>query len=410
MKMLESHAAHAPLSATQTASVARFLHRLIRENRSQIEDLRQMSKECGDDLTSLRNKLQKTNGAVDTLRDNLGKTDQLLTTVRKDTNDNTESCKKLKEQVLNACDGIDSLFEGQKVTGAHMRSVREDLRLQEQQIRVLRYDVEKDLGDQVGGLKDRVRVGLMELQQLQVDHGQSKGLIMNNKTHLADHDALLTNARADLDSVTAKAGENATGLAETNKNLANTTRNLELTNSVVTKVFEDLENTMTKAIDLEAGLKSVIQKRNKLHEHHEKLSQDHKITHEHLHRLTAAHGDTRATLEHACSDVRNLQEGFQLQSQAMTDLNGELGRVAKQAAATHEGLKITNSYVLPNLGATEAVAPVHGGACHAAAESLRTTFISTAASDARKSPRKKKPDSPWISRNIGLVPDRMSWI
>merc|ERR1712083_781009 len=83
-------------------------------------------------------------------------------------------------------------------------------------------------------------------------------------------------------------------------------------------------------------------------------------------------------------------------------LNADIQRVGVTVADTKANLQATQAIVLPNLGADELVPMSSRG--------TGTTMDTTSRSfRPATSPRKKK-EATWAARNIGAVPDRMSWI
>lgn len=105
------------------------------------------------------------------------------------------------------------------------------------------------------------------------------------------------------------------------------------------------------------------------------------------------------------SNVHGLKEGFQSSGAALKLVSTKLEQLRIQASVTEENLKVTNSYVLPNLDTGVEVDPkfaANSGTCNASQPSPRR--------GAKPAARRKEKESAWIVRNIGNTPDRMAWI
>merc|ERR1712070_722582 len=143
---------------------------------------------------------------------------------------------------------------------------------------------------------------------------------------------------------------------------------------------------------------------------HQTLKGDHastqtslRSTRDDLGNLTSAHGQTRDNMNKTMDDVQGLQQDQQLTSKAVQNFSKHLQRLHMMASATQDDLRKTNSFVLPNLGAEGTVSPAHLKA------SLTSSDFKVTKATQPPTPRSRR-DSSWHSRNIGAVPDRMSYI
>jgi len=192
--------------------------------------------------------------------------------------------------------------------------------------------------------------------------------------------------------------------------------NLELTNGVVMRIHTEHEETRAKAVANAGKNHEVDVAVRKLNDRNRDINQSITMVNQELCKLSASQDTTRDRLGETMETVGTLKNGNMQLQMTMHDLSKSVEGVHNLASTTADHLKMTNSLVLPNLGADAAFAASTTSG-HGANLTMNNTTSSRGAMAQtcgpsprnKNSPRRRK-DAAWMNRNIGSVPDRMSWI
>jgi len=126
--------------------------------------------------------------------------------------------------------------------------------------------------------------------------------------------------------------------------------NLAMTNGVVQRLHGDHENTKQNLAGNTVDLQAASSRLQRLIEEHSKTARDVSAVRDELSKVGASHEHTREVMGKTVSSVKELQDGQGMLNTGMQGVNRSLERVHGLAAATQKDLKLTNAFVLPNLG------------------------------------------------------------
>lgn len=364
-----------------------------------------------DGLEGAVNSIRVTQGQLTTLQAGLGKTNSTVDLLRSNLQDNLESTAMARAIADRATEGVSHLREGYQVTNNNVHILKEELRKRSEDLESLSKTVSQMAEIDIVLLKEQDDKLAMTCEQLR------KGVEANTK-ELWSHGEQLQKlkgsskkAKEDILQLREDVKSNSTDLGNLKAKVHEEHNNLETTNAVVMKMHELLETAQGDIANLRDGVQTVNAKHLKLFEHHGSTAKDAQTVHQALEKLSAAHSVTHQRLHSSVLQLNELQNEHAKALSRLEALGGQLDTVHSLASKTQENLRVTNAYVLPNLAPGLDVGHGAGGAANSAeilhgSATVRGTMASTTAS---RTPRKKK-DGAWISRNIGIVPDRMSWI
>eukprot|EP00418_Pyrodinium_bahamense_P000367 CAMPEP_0179017324 /NCGR_PEP_ID=MMETSP0796-20121207/3779_1 /TAXON_ID=73915 /ORGANISM="Pyrodinium bahamense, Strain pbaha01" /LENGTH=381 /DNA_ID=CAMNT_0020713047 /DNA_START=25 /DNA_END=1168 /DNA_ORIENTATION=+ len=368
---------HAPLSSGQTIAVFQHLHNQQLNAFQQIDDLRGILDQKG----------KRQPGALE----------------------------KLKTSVQTIREDINLLREGQKKTNTNVDSVREDLKLRSTDIKALRVDVDDVLKVAVGDLEEKVNSTMLKLKQVDLEHEKSKQELSIHKSRLQALNEDRKSMNCSLQKLDSAVGKQASTLADTCTKLDAQKTNLEITNAVVLKMNESREASMNDITNLKEGVRATDKKIDGLQLEHVKIAKEVGTAREELANAVGVVELTRQGLNKAMDQVTAVRQSQQKSAASVDKLSNDLAKVRNLADSTQQHLEVTNSMVLPNLASGD-VPPIGFQSSMEGSRSLGGTALSgpglggtgLGRTGSLTTPRKRR-ESTWNARNIGAVPDRMSW-
>lgn len=401
---------------------------MIQDAMRQIQEVRRESKMGADGSGDIRGEVGKLHASLATMQQEILKTNTRLSALRVDVLGNAANVVVLQEQAEKASDGVNQLREGQKVTNTNMHNLREDLLAAKEKIKHLEKDVAHLQETKKNVLQAKLDRALLALQQSQEDLEGIKTLTFQNQDACHELRETLGEAQADVGKLEVARNSHESRIMELASKTDKHRENLEMTNGVVMKLHCEHEETRAKAIGLQTSSKTLDTALQRLREDHKQVVQSVQIVNEEAAKLSAAHSTTREMIVQTTDKVGGIDSGTVNLQNAVHELGKNIEWVHSVASHTQDHLKMTNALVLPNLGSDGAISPSSMGGTSGSAfasqlvsvnamNSTRGTDVVSSRGSAqtcrstprRGSPRRRK-EAAWFSRNIGSVPDRMSWI
>jgi len=397
---------HAPLSGGQTVAVFQQLHGEILNALKLLEDQRRELERKGDNLLKLTNDVSLTNTNLQDLRNDFKAMGKRVDGVGSQAGDALELGQKLRTGLQLAREDINYLREGQQTTNSNVDIIKSNLDLRTDEIKGLRSDVDNVLKAGLQDLQEKMSQTMLSLRALTLDHEKTKKEASQQKSRVQGLSDDLADAREDLQKLGGRVGKQGSLLTETCNKLEATKTNLEITNAVVYKLNERSEETSVDVSNLKDGMISANSRMDGLQFEQGKTAKDLAQAREDLASAQTTVNSCRQGLARAMDNIGALREGHEKATTNANQIANDLAKVKNLADATHHHLEVTNSMVLPNLS-TGDMSPA---GFHSSTEGARSMGNSSfSKTGGLQTPRRRR-EATWVSRNIGIVPDRMSWI
>eukprot|EP00927_Polykrikos_kofoidii_P057626 TRINITY_DN51780_c0_g1_i1.p1 TRINITY_DN51780_c0_g1~~TRINITY_DN51780_c0_g1_i1.p1 ORF type:complete len:441 (-),score=101.14 TRINITY_DN51780_c0_g1_i1:60-1271(-) len=395
---LESqHVSHAPLSHAQNIQLVKWLHGLNQQAMKQLADLRSTVGDSCESINGLKEGLGLANANMESLKNLVGEKSTLLDKVKNQVHLNTELGARLQDSADEAAQGINDLISGLKVTNTNAQSLKEDHGLLSANFQKLRREIDREVKVNLKDLNDLMGVASHRLDSLTHASDQHKRALLDHKNGLLrlDEGASLAAERTSrLEDTVARLHTDLATLVGRHEGVKD---NLEMTNAVVMKIHEELEAARADAAALKEDHLALGSRHDTLRQDFTKASKAAaKLTESHE-KLLASHGQARKDLDENMKTVVALQEGYVQTHEVIKALSGQVDRISIQLASTQENLQVTNALVLPNVAKGDQVSPQFGG-----------NIGVGGGTPAGKLLRRRK-EANWVTRNIGIVPNRTAW-
>lgn len=399
-----STSAHAPLSQEQTLALCTHLKSMIDETSRQINELRVGLRSAEGQIDIVRGDGHVQRSAHEALKSDVADMSFTLQALKKETTHNTSQSKALQEVLNQATESIDKLRSGQETTNTNVHNLREDVLKHTSDIRKVWREIEEIQGKTTTTLSARVDRLEVASGTLMEDAEHAKASIKEHNSRVVQLEGSVKTLSGDVNNLGGIAKKITTSVSELTVRLDGVQENLELTNAVVMRIHNDHESTKSDSSGLKEELRSLTGAHQALKGDHASTQTSLRSAQDDLGNLKSSHSQVRDNGVKTNGDVKGLQQDQQNTSKAVQNLTKHLQRLHMMASATQDDLRKTNSFVLPNLGAEGTVSPAHLKAALTSSD-----FKITKAATQPPTPRTKR-DASWHSRNIGAVPDRMSYI
>jgi len=403
---------HAPLSSGQTVAVFQQLHGEILKAMQMIEDQHRDLERKGDGLLKLSNDLSVTHSGLQDLKQDFKTLSERVDVVGRQAGDGLSLGERLRAGLQSLKEDVNVMRDGQKKTNTTVDTLKADLKLRTDDIKGLRADVDEVVQVAVQNLHEKTNQTLLNLRALTLDHEKTKKEVSQQKNEVSGLSASLKATRESLEELGSTVGQRAEELQEARDLLQATRTNLEITNAVVYKLNEAREATELDVAGLREGAKATNVRIDLLHADHAKTARDLATAREDVATVQSGLIEARQGLAKAGDHITALRQGQDKSSHNLGKLTNELAKVRNLADSTQQHLEVTNSMVLPNLGPSD----MNPSGLHSSTEGARslngtlgTLSGSGLKSGSSKTPRGRR-EATWVARNIGIVPDRMSWI
>lgn len=404
---LSDHKSHAPLSHGQTVAICQHLQQISETNSNKIEQLVGKLTQTDAERSKIRNDVVLQTESLDQLKSEVATLRVELAKKASEASHAVVMCERLKGGLVRTGEDLSLLRDGQKITNTNVHNLKEDIKMRSADIAGIRSEVDDILKKQITYLQEKQNTTILSLKQVISDHAGSKTELAEQKEWLRGLGANLNNVEDQVRHLNSVVKEQTGTIAEACLNGDQTRKNLEMTNGVVLNLSESVETLQVSEAGLLDNVRSMEAYVQRLADEHGATVKGVHITREGLERAKAATERTREELTKALNDVTALQQDQSRTVGVVQKLNTDIQRVGIIAADTKANLEATQSIVLPNLGADE-LAPMSS---RGTATTMDTTSRSWGPGGSRggKSPRKRR-EATWTARNIGSVPDRMSYI
>jgi len=411
---------HAPLSQEQTFKVFQYLEEMNKDTLRQFQDLKQSVELSIGGAGSNKLDLSTVDAKVATLQQENVKTNHRISALQDDVLSNTTSVATLREQAKKAKDNFGQIREGQKVTNSDVHNLREDHRAAKEALRELQLEVSSLQEKKENILQAQLDQAVLATRQCMKDVQNNTVLTHQNQDACRNLHKTFEQAQAEVKKMGDAGAGHVKRIAELSLKCDGVKENLELTNGVVMRLHTEHEETRSKAINNTNRSNEIdVAIRRSTADHGQTVNSVQAVK-EDLAKVMAAQCATRDKLSEATKRVGELgNDTVNLQNE-MHELSLNVEKVYNLAASTEDNLKVTNAFVLPNLGAEGVLSPgMISAFTSTGAKSMNSTRGDISSelgsnrgsqySRGKPSPRRRK-EAQWFARNIGSVPDRMAWI
>jgi len=416
---------HAPLSQAQTVKVFQYLEDMNKDTMRQIQEFKRTYEMNSTGSGDIKLEMRTLGAQVSTVQQELVKTNTRMSALRVDILGNAANVVVLQEQGAKASEGLNQIREGQKVTNTNVHNLREEHLIAKEEIRKLQKEVASLKQGSENVLQVKLEKVMLSVEQCKEDIEANKKRTYTNEDGCRSLREALSEAKVDIGKLENARGDHEKRMSELNYKGEKMKDNLEMTNGVVMRMHTEHEETRTKAIESQNKHLQGDIALQRLKDDHNHVAQSMRIINEELGKLAAGQDTTRDRLAEAVDRVGGLSSSSVNLQNAFHELSKNVERVHSLASNTEDNLKMTNAMVLPNLGSDGAFGPAMtssgGGSTVANATAMNSSRGMDMGSSrgssrtcrssprGRGSPRRRK-EAAWFSRNIGLVPDRNSWV
>lgn len=417
---------HAPLSQEQTFKLFQHVEEMNKDTMRQLQDFKQTvelriggssgSQSPGSNTLDL----STLDARVTTLQQENIKTHSQISALQGDVLSNTTTIGALQEQASKANDNIRQIMEDQKVAKSNATDLKEDHFVAKEALQKLSNKVSSLQEATENVLQTKLDKALLAIKQCVQDLEHNKMLSHQNQEACGNLRKNLTETQADFMKLGDAAVAHDRRMAELSLKCDGVKHNLELTNGVVMRLHTEHEETRSKAIDATTRSNEInAAMRRSIADQGQTILSVQAIREE-LAKVVASHSTTQDKLSEAAERLGELGNTAVNLQNRIQELGLNVERVHALAASTEDNLKMTNSFVLPNLGAEGALSPGMISAFTSTSAKCMTSTRGDASTEigsnrgsqysrGKPSPRRRK-EAQWFARNIGSVPDRMAWI
>lgn len=404
---------HAPLSQAQTVKVFQYLEDMNKDTHRQIQEVKRVMEMSSSGTGDFKMDMRSLTAQIFTAQQELVTTNTRISAFRVDVLGNAANVVVLQEQTAKATEGLNQILEGQKITNTNVHSLREDHLAAKEEIRRLQKEVYSLKEAKENVLQAKLDHAILAMQQCKEDLAANKVKTYQNEDSCRELLEAQSALKADFGKINIVSAEHSKRMEELRFKGEKLKENLELTNGVVMRIHSEHEETRINVLDnakIKHEVKVALQR---LKDDHGHTANTVNIVNEGLSKLRAGQDTMRDNLAETNIRVGGVNSSAVGLQNAVHEISKSLELVHTIASNTEDNLKKTNAMVLPNLGAEGAFSV--GATGFSGSTDLGSTVPPSAHNAARSSPRnrgspRKQKDAAWFSRNIGSVPDRMSWI
>lgn len=417
---------HAPLSQSQTLQLFQYLQDQQTDTARQLQELKSSFDTAESSNERDRREQFLLVGTVQTLQKDLADAVEQIKVLDSHLSDCGRQIRWLQGENQRSADSIDQLREGQKVTNTNVHCLKADLASKAEDLKELQHIVDELHTVKHTGVEARVNDIELKVRQMAEDAKLQQTGLAEQALTLQGFQVQVVENRREIKASHAEVIENSKKIEDSCVKSEAVKNNLELTNGVVMKLHSDQEAADKSIRDLATDAHHLRGRVEKVIESSAGIASNLGKTREEL-VSTAAHASkTRDMVLQAAERIKVLQEDQAASRNAISNLEKGVESVHHLAAHTQDDLKVTNSYVLPNLGADGAIHTiVHGGTCGSGVSGLHSLNSTARSNDSTRlpgrayhsgpnsptrTPRIRKKDLAWHTRNIGSVPDRSAWV
>jgi len=396
------HKAHAPLSSGQTMAVCQFLNGRTDQAFTEISELRNGMDRSLADMNKLLNEFSVVNGSLQEVKREIQAMGDRVDSANGSSKQSMAGNEKLKQGLKAAREDIMRLRDGQKVTNTNVQNVKEELQSRGDDIKQIRADVDNFVQVQFDVLQQKMTENTLSISQITQDFERFTKDFYAQKEKVRELNQDMIATKGNLGRVDKQLGEETTKLKQACKDLETTTTNLEVTNAVVLKLNQareqsdsDVDNLKEQMVQM--GLRmdgmsaTAIDNKKAVGQLREEVMKNKAEVETQRLKLTSVQDQVNQTMEVQQKHSTNIGE-----------LGKDLAKLRSLAEKTRDGLEATNAMVLPNLGTA-------GGLPNVGLNSPKEIARALGKQPEVKTPRRRR-EATWMTRNVGLVPDRMSYI
>lgn len=352
------HSTFAPLSHSQTISIAKHLQDQICEMQARLDDFQAEYSRTKEQMQAMQQGLRKDFEAVHDLQDGLASANALVDSTRKDlarTNSNVQQLSAKQEEANN---GISSLREAQKVAAMNRSKMQSEMDKCIATCNDIRAALEKQTNSEVNTLRDDFSRLTIEVRNMRDDTDTLK------ESAQAARDAERASAlhgqsmKDDIQKTNSLMQVLDQRSAEMGRFLKKTRQIVDDHETKHTQMEENQEKLRNEVLEVFGGLKAANHEVKQVQEKLESTSNDLGATQVYLTNQQMRWDQTRQELDITKSNVRSLKDGHDMATARAQELAGQLETTKCIALDTKRGLLDTNSVVLPNLTLENLGAPI----------------------------------------------------
>eukprot|EP00928_Gymnodinium_smaydae_P088565 TRINITY_DN72635_c0_g1_i1.p1 TRINITY_DN72635_c0_g1~~TRINITY_DN72635_c0_g1_i1.p1 ORF type:complete len:478 (-),score=106.92 TRINITY_DN72635_c0_g1_i1:122-1414(-) len=404
------------LSQAQVTQLCAHFDSTLKDVLRQIQALDESLHNHGRLVETTRHDIANANAFSKVLEQDIGISKALLADLKVETRRTAEWAGHLQESCNVAHDGLAQLRTGLQLTNTNVQNVRDSFEFDHKEVQRVSREVDLTFRTDVAAVRESVQLLGVRVDRLTEDTKLHKAKIGEHSEGLQrtkQHASGIGEAMRRLDSRYAEQTEELNLL---NEKLGAAQGSLEMTNGVVMKLFDDVAGVRSVHAELKDGVRSQGVQLDGLKQDVSKQGRD---IFNHTERLTlmdATDGHLTHELGKANEAINNLRDGECRIGSELSALNRRLEELNAFATSTQEGLQAANALILPILGPGDGSAKSPSSPQPPSARSTPrgpptgSPLKGGGMSGGPGSRRRPNSESAWHVRNIGLVPDRMSWM
>lgn len=343
------HTSHAPLSHSQTVSMCKHLMNEIRSLQQKHEDLEKDFYHANDGQSGLRAMLDETNSDVRSLKEGLDAANSAVDALRKDGGRSTSNILKLLAGHEQTNESLAAVREAQKVNNTKLQKIEQDLTNTTGLATNLQDAIEKRVLIDISALQDELSKTNHFVNKLHEEEQSTKTNLQDERKNLRATNKDLQTLRDDLTNTNTVVHIVETRLADNTNGLKAARATLDELGSFVQKVDQDMEKAKKEVSHVQSGVKTNTANIKKNTDALDRAVTGLQGIQSRLDEAGGGLDSTRRGLETIQGRVQSLLENQEMAHRTIRNMKAELAEVASTANQVKNGLRETNSLVLPNL-------------------------------------------------------------
>mmetsp|Transcript_51083 Transcript_51083/g.89242 ORF Transcript_51083/g.89242 Transcript_51083/m.89242 type:complete len:421 (+) Transcript_51083:27-1289(+) len=352
------HSSFAPLSHSQTISIAKHLQDQVSEVQTRFDDFMAEYSHTKEKMQEMQRELRKDFEAVHQLQDDLAGANATIDSTRRDLARTNMTVRELSSKLNEATNNdVKFLKEAAKQSEMKMSKMTTEVKHCVDLGNGVRQDLENQVNLELTKIREEFRKMNVSVCRLGEDTAalqDSAQSLKADSSHAKIQRQYIRDDMAKTDTML-KVLEQRT--ADMNKYMKATRQIVDDSSHVCTKIEEDHDKLKSEVVQVYGGLKAVNTQVRSVQEGLEKTNSGLSATQGQLSHSFTCWDQTRQELDITKTNVRGLKEAHDLASARAHDLAGQLEATRMMAQDTRRGLIDTNSVVLPNLNLADMSLP-----------------------------------------------------
>jgi len=343
------HATHAPLSHSQTISIAHHLQDQINQVSSRLDDFLAEYSHTKEQMQAMQRELRKDLEAVHELQDDVQHANKLIDSTRKDLARTNMNAQNLAEKLNDTNRNLNSLNEAHKHSTMVIQKTTTEVNHCVNVAKNNREGLEKQVTNEITKIREDFSRMSVLVSRLREDTLVLQDSTQSLKGETSSAAIQRQNMRDDLSNSNTMVKVLEQRTSEIGKFLKATRQIVEDNSNSCTKMEDNQNKLKSEVVEVFGGLKAVNTQVRSVQECLEKTNSGLNATQGQLTHSCTRSDQMRQELDITIQNVRSLKEAHERVSNHHRDLAGQLEATRMMAQETKRTLVDTNSLVLPNL-------------------------------------------------------------